>query len=131
MGSKSREQDRPKKVKLVRGGFSLPKGEHAAIDALKVRATGLSLAVKKSDVLRAGLIALQAMGDESFKQLLTAVPSKKGGRDAMRALITDAPGKASVPAAPKAATRRQAIVDTGAPAAATPARKRRTVTSGA
>ena len=43
----------PRKPKLVRDSFTIPKTEYAAIDELKTRAIGLGTSVKKSELLRA------------------------------------------------------------------------------
>ncbi|HMN92949.1 MAG TPA: hypothetical protein PKC60_06940 [Hydrogenophaga sp.] len=71
-----------KKPKLVRDSFTIPKGEYAAIDLLKTRAVALGTSVKKSELLRAGLLALQGMNDAGFKQAIAAVPQLKTGRPA-------------------------------------------------
>ncbi|NIC39656.1 hypothetical protein HA630_01075, partial [Aquabacterium sp. A08] len=63
MSQKPRDADKPKKMKLVRDSFCMPKDEYARLDALKTRALGLSLAVKKSELLRAGLKALDGLSD--------------------------------------------------------------------
>lgn len=75
-----RDAEKPKKMKLVRDSFCMPKDEYTRIDALKDRALGLSLAVKKSELLRAGLKALDGMSDAALKQALGAVPTLKTGR---------------------------------------------------
>ena len=71
-----------KKPKLVRDRFTMPKTEYAAIDALKTRAVAMGTSVKKSELLRAGLIALQSMGDAAYKRALAALPAAKTGRPA-------------------------------------------------
>lgn len=70
----------PRKPKLVRDSFTIPKTEYAAIDELKTRAIGLGTSVKKSELLRAGLMALVAMSDGAFKAAVAAVPTLKPGR---------------------------------------------------
>lgn len=70
----------PKKPKLVRDSFTIPKTEFAAIDKLKTRAIALGTSVKKSELLRAGLMALQALNDAAYKAALGAVPTLKTGR---------------------------------------------------
>ena len=74
--------DKPslKKPKLVRDSFTIPKNEFAAIETLKTRAIALGTSVKKSELLRAGLMALQEMSDANFKSALAAVPTLKTGR---------------------------------------------------
>jgi hypothetical protein len=69
-----------KKPKLVRDSFTIPKDEYVVIDALKIRAGKLSQAVKKSELLRAGVKALAAMSDIQFKAALSNVPTIKTGR---------------------------------------------------
>ena len=71
-----------KKAKLVRDSFTIPKTEYAAIDTLKNRAVALGTSIKKSELLRAGLMALQALSDAAYKRALGAVPALKTGRPA-------------------------------------------------
>ena len=69
-----------KKPKLVRDSFTIPKDEYVVIDSLKTRAGKLGQAVKKSELLRAGVKALAAMSDIQFKAALSNVPTIKTGR---------------------------------------------------
>lgn len=68
------------KPKLVRDSFTIPKDEYQVLDVLKRRALGLEQHVKKSELLRAGLQALNAMSDRSLLKVLAAVPTLKTGR---------------------------------------------------
>ena len=69
-----------KKPKMVRDSFTMPKDEYAVIDSLKLRGGKLGQAVKKSELLRAGIKALAAMSDIQFKAALSNVPTIKTGR---------------------------------------------------
>ena len=69
-----------KKPKLVRDSFTIPKDDYGVIDSLKTRAGKLGQAVKKSELLRAGVKALAAMSDIQFKAALSNVPTIKTGR---------------------------------------------------
>jgi hypothetical protein len=69
-----------KKVKLVRDSFTIPKPEYLILDNLKLRAADLKHPVKKSELLRAGIKALDAMTDVSLLAALKAVPMLKTGR---------------------------------------------------
>jgi hypothetical protein len=69
-----------KKPKLVRDSFTIPKDEYVVIEALKTRAGKLGQAIKKSELLRAGIKALAAMSDIQFKAALSNVPTIKTGR---------------------------------------------------
>jgi hypothetical protein len=70
----------PKKPKLVRDSFTMPKDEYQAIDSLKERSTQLKRSTKKSELLRAGIMALSAMDDTHFLAILAKVPALKTGR---------------------------------------------------
>ena len=69
-----------KKPKLVRDSFTMPKDEYQAIETLKQRATGLQRTAKKSELLRAGIMALSAMDDKNLVAILAKVPALKTGR---------------------------------------------------
>lgn len=71
---------KPKKVKLVRDSFTIPKSEYLMLDELKLRATELKHPVKKGELLRAGIKALAAMTATQFHSALQAVPALKTGR---------------------------------------------------
>ena len=75
--------DKPAKLhkpKLVRDSFTIPKDEYQVLDVLKGRALGLELHVRKSELLRAGIQALNAMTDRAFLKAIGAVLTLKTGR---------------------------------------------------
>lgn len=74
--------EKVKKPKLVRDSFTIPKAEYAVLDQLKLRAAKAGAQAKKSEILRAGIKALAAMGDAAFTAALRAVPATKAGRPA-------------------------------------------------
>lgn len=80
--AKADKDDKPRKPKLVRDSFTIPKTEYAVLEDLKLRAAKLGRPVKKSEVLRAGVMALAAMGDAAFLASVTGVPAIKTGRPA-------------------------------------------------
>jgi hypothetical protein len=71
---------KPKKIKLVRDSFTIPKPEYLVLDNLKLRAADLKHPVKKGELLRAGIKALAAMNDTNLLIALKAVPLLKTGR---------------------------------------------------
>ena len=73
---------KPKKPKLVRDSFTIPKAEYTVLDTLKQRAAKAGLPAKKSEVLRAGIKALAALPDAAFAAAMAAVPMVKTGRPA-------------------------------------------------
>lgn len=74
--------EKPKKPKLVRDSFTIPKLEYVVLEALKLRAAKLTRAVKKSELLRAGIKALAGLSDAAFLSALEKVPAIKTGRPA-------------------------------------------------
>ena len=62
--------EKPKKPKLVRDSFTIPKIEYKVLQDSKDRAAALGRPVKKSELLRAGLKALAGMSDEAFVSAL-------------------------------------------------------------
>jgi hypothetical protein len=79
---KEAKADKAKKPKLVRDSFTIPKAEYAVLEAMKLRAAKLGRPTKKSEVLRAGVQALAAMGDAAFLSCVGSVPAVKTGRPA-------------------------------------------------
>lgn len=79
---KAPKADKVKKPKLVRDSFTIPKTEYATLEELKLRAAKLGRPAKKSEVLRAGVMALAGMGDAAFLACVTGVPALKTGRPA-------------------------------------------------
>lgn len=68
------------KAKLVRDSFTMPADDFAAIARLKTRALGLMRPAKKSELLRAGLHALEALTDKKLLAALDALVPLKPGR---------------------------------------------------
>jgi hypothetical protein len=71
-----------KKVKLVRDSISIPKNEYEVLAEMKLRAGKLGVLIKKTELLRAGIKALDTMSDADFLVAVRAVPSLKTGRPA-------------------------------------------------
>ena len=72
--------EKARKPKLVRDSFTIPKSEYAVLDELKKRASKAGLPSKKSEMLRAGVLALAKMDETAFRAALAAVPQLKTGR---------------------------------------------------
>ena len=69
-----------KRPKVVRDSFTMPKGEYAKIDELKALGLTVGVAAKKSELLRAGLIALAKFSASQLKAALNALDNVKTGR---------------------------------------------------
>ena len=80
--AKPAAEQKAKKPKLVRDSFTFPKDEYQAIAGLKQKALGLNHSVKKSEILRAGLMLLNGLNDKAFLSALAKVPALKTGRPA-------------------------------------------------
>ena len=74
------EKQKSGKHKLVRDSFTMPPDDYALIAQIKLRALKLEHAIKKSELLRAGLKVLAAMDDRALRAALRAVPALKTGR---------------------------------------------------
>lgn len=73
-------EPKPKKAKLVRDSFTIPKPEYLVLDDIKQRAQALARPVKKSEILRAGIKTLAALSDAALLAALATVPAIKTGR---------------------------------------------------
>ena len=68
------------KHKLVRDSFTMPHSDFELIDVLKQRAMSFRHAVKKSELLRAGLQVLAALPDVQLEKALARITPLKTGR---------------------------------------------------
>lgn len=68
------------KLKVVRDSFTMPQSEYQKIAQIKEIGLKAGLQVKKSEVLRAGVIALCAMNEEQLKTALSSLDKIKTGR---------------------------------------------------
>lgn len=68
------------KLKMERDSFTMPKTEYAQFAVLKDRLVKLGQTVKKSELLRAGIMQLAAMTDAALKTAMAKVPTIKTGR---------------------------------------------------
>lgn len=69
-----------KEGKVVRDSFAMPEPEYELIRELKKRCRGLGVAVKKSELLRAGIAMLDRLSDDRLTQAVSAVASVKSDR---------------------------------------------------
>lgn len=67
-------------VKVVRDGFTMPKNEYEAIKTLKASCLRKGVAVKKSELLRAGLKLLTGLKVEELLAAIMVLPVVKTGR---------------------------------------------------
>ncbi|MGN6804501.1 MAG: hypothetical protein ACTHJZ_00990 [Trinickia sp.] len=73
---------RQKKEKVVRDSFTMPKSDYERIASLKQKCLDAGVAVKKSELLRAGLILLDALSSKRLVAAVSTVETVKTGRPA-------------------------------------------------
>ncbi len=66
--------------KVVRDGFTMPTSDYELIAQIQARGMEVGVSVTKSEVLRAGLYALNNMSTSDLKQALTVLDKVKTGR---------------------------------------------------
>lgn len=71
---------RMKKQKVVRDSFTMPTSDYEKIAALKEKCLDAGVSVKKSELLRAGLILLEAASAKRLLAAISAVETVKTGR---------------------------------------------------
>ena len=71
---------KPKKVKLIRDSFKMPSSDYELIDALKTKALGSKAVITKSELLRAGLHALNKLDAAQLIALVSTLAIVKTGR---------------------------------------------------
>lgn len=134
---KTEKLDKSKKIKVIRDSFTIPKVEFEHIDALKKRLLTLGVAVKKSELLRAGLLALVAQKDAALLAAVRLVPVLKTGRpEAARSVASPTPRNQSTtarktPRKPANQTAVKAVTKTvsRAPTSVSPVKASRPVVS--
>lgn len=77
---KRAKKEAVKKEKVVRDSFTMPKSDYAKIAALKQKCLDAGVSVKKSEVLRAGLLLLEGATLNSLLAAISAVETVKTGR---------------------------------------------------
>ncbi|MDZ4218546.1 MAG: hypothetical protein U1D70_05925 [Methylobacter sp.] len=68
------------KIKVVRDSFTMPQHEYQKIAEIKEICSKSGLQVKKSEVLRAGLLALTGLSATQLKKMLGGLEKIKTGR---------------------------------------------------
>ena len=74
--------DKPKKIKMVRDSFTMPENDYVQLAELKKRCLQAGVHVKKSELLRAGLLSLSKLPDAALIKAVDQVEKLKTGRPA-------------------------------------------------
>jgi len=70
--------------KVIRDSFTLPYDDYQLIELIKDRALKASVSVNKSEVVRAGLLALQSMSEKDLLIALNSLTKIKSGRRSIK-----------------------------------------------
>ncbi|WP_395009945.1 hypothetical protein [Undibacterium sp.] len=73
-------KDKVKKPKLVRDSFTMPEAEYAVLSEVKKACIAAGIEVKKSQLLRVGLVLLKKTPISALKTLVEELPPLKAGR---------------------------------------------------
>jgi hypothetical protein len=74
------DKEKFKKPKLVRDSFTMPESEYAVLGAVKKACLGAGIEVKKSQLLRIGLLLLSQTDLPKLKTLIAGLAPLKAGR---------------------------------------------------
>ncbi|NDI85965.1 hypothetical protein [Undibacterium crateris] len=77
---KAEVQEKPRKTKLVRDSFTMPEDEYAVLGQVKKACLKAGVEVKKSQLLRIGLVLLSRSGTPELKKLIAELAPLKAGR---------------------------------------------------
>lgn len=72
----------PKKPKVVRDSFTMPEHDYGKLAELKRKCLAGGVQVKKSELLRAGLLVLEALSEKRLLSVVAQVEAVKTGRPA-------------------------------------------------
>lgn len=75
---------RSKKDKVVRDSFTMPKSDYEKIATLKKKCLEAGVSVKKSELLRAGLLMLESAAPKRLLAAVSSVEAVKTGRPAQQ-----------------------------------------------
>ncbi len=79
---KQLKKDKPKKIKMIRDSFTMPENDYVKLGDLKKKCLQAGVHVKKSELIRAGLLSLSKLTDASLLKAIEQVEVIKTGRPA-------------------------------------------------
>lgn len=82
--SRAQGQSRNGADKVIRDSFTIPGDEYELISQIKKRCMKAGISANKSEVLRAGLAALESMPDKDLANLFGKLPRVKTGRPPLK-----------------------------------------------
>ena len=79
---KQPKKDKPRKIKMIRDSFTMPESDYIKLAELKKKCLEAGVHVKKSELMRAGLLSLSKLTDASLLKAIEQVEIIKTGRPA-------------------------------------------------
>lgn len=80
ISKKGINEQKDEKAKVVRDSFTMPQNDYELITLLKKRSLQSGIETNKSEILRAGLLALNQMTEQDFLDKIENVEKVKTGR---------------------------------------------------
>lgn len=77
-----KEKVKTKKIKMIRDSFTLPESDYVKLTELKKKCLEAGVHVKKSELMRAGLLSLSRLSSASLLKVIAQVEIIKTGRPA-------------------------------------------------
>jgi hypothetical protein len=75
--AKPEKKVKPAKVKMVRDSFSMPETDYANLIALKKKCMSAGVKIKKSELIRAGLLSLVKLSDAALLKEVAKIAGPK------------------------------------------------------
>ncbi len=79
---KSSKKDKSKKIKMIRDSYTMPESDYTKLAVLKKRCLEAGIHVKKSELVRAGIIRLSKLTNAALLNAVEQVEILKTGRPA-------------------------------------------------
>ena len=76
------KKNKLKKIKMIRDSFTMPENDYIKLEEMKKRCLKVGVHVKKSELLRAGLLYLSQQNDELLLNTIAKIEVIKTGRPA-------------------------------------------------
>lgn len=74
------QPEKPAYEKVIRDGFTMPASDYELIVQLQAKSLGIGITTTKSEVVRAGLHALNALAPEQLTEVVRSLEKVKTGR---------------------------------------------------
>lgn len=71
------KKDKPQKIKMVRDSYSMPESDYANLIGLKKKCLAAGIHVKKSELLRVGLMGMAKLSNAALLAAVKQVAAKK------------------------------------------------------